>query len=125
RAALDAVDALARGLGVDENELRGYEPLAGAHAYTCYMAWLGLYGSAADVAAAYLVNFPAWGENCGRLSAALQSEYGLKTEHVAFFELFAAPAPGFEPAATAVIEGDLKNGADAGGVRCGRRVLQG
>ena len=124
RAAFEALGPLAAGLGLDRDALERYEPLAGAHAYTCYMAWLGLYGSAADVAAAYLVNFPAWGENCGRLSTALQARYDLKAEHIAFFDLFAAPAPGFEEAATAVIEADLAAGADPAGVRRAVRLLQ-
>lgn len=124
RAAFEALDPLARGLEVDPSSLAAYEPLPGAHAYTCYMAWLGLYGSAADVAAAYLVNFPAWGENCGRLSASLKSQYGLRPEHVVFFDLFAAPGPGFEAAATAVIKADLAAGADPTAVRRAVRLLQ-
>ncbi len=35
------------------------------------VAWLALYGSEAEVAAGFLVNFPAWGANCGRMSRAL------------------------------------------------------
>jgi thiaminase len=124
RAAFEALDPLATGLGLDPGDLARHEPLAGAHAYTCYMAWLALYGSAADVATAYLVNFPAWGENCGRLSASLKSNYGLKPEQVAFFDLFASPAPGFEAAATAVIQADLAAGADPIAVRRAVRLLQ-
>ena len=76
RAAWEGLKALAGALGMSEADLTAYEPLAGAHAYTCYMAWLALYGSAAEVAAAYLVNFPAWGKNCGRLSQILKERYG-------------------------------------------------
>jgi len=50
--------------GLSGPHLQAYESVPGAHAYTEYMAWLALYGSAAEVAAAYLVNFRAWGENC-------------------------------------------------------------
>jgi thiaminase len=124
RAAFEALNPLAAGLGLEPGALREYEPLAGAHVYTCYMAWLGLYGSAADVAAAYLVNFPAWGENCGRLSAGLQREYGLDAQHVVFFDLFAAPAPEFEAAAASVIETDLVAGASPVGIRRAVRLLQ-
>jgi hypothetical protein len=124
RAALAALEPLAEGLGLLPRNLEDYEPLAGAHAYTCYMAWLGLYGSAADVAAAFLVNFPAWGANCGRLSTALRSRYGLQAAHVAFFDLFAAPAPGFEAAASAVIEADLTEGADPRRIGRAARLLQ-
>jgi hypothetical protein len=65
------------------------------------MAWLGMFGSAAEVAAAYLVNFPAWGQNCGRLSAILKQRYGLTEADVRFFDGFAAPAPEFERGALA------------------------
>src|SRR4051794_10021728 len=83
RAAWDALGAFARALNMTESDLQSYEPLAGAHAYTCYMAWLALYGSAAEVATAYLVNFPAWGKNCGRLSTILKERYGLTEPDVA------------------------------------------
>ena len=59
RAAWDALVTFAHALGLSEAQLREHEPLPGAHAYTCYMAWLALYASNAEIAAAYLVNFPA------------------------------------------------------------------
>jgi len=124
RAAFAGLAPLAGGLGGSADDLVRHEPLAGAHAYTCYMAWLGAYGSPGAVAAAYLVNFPAWGENCGRLSTALRAKYHLQPEHVAFFDQFAAPAPGFEEAATAVIEADLAAGSEPAGVRRAVRLLQ-
>jgi thiaminase len=61
RAAWDALLTFAHALGLSETQLQEHEPLPGAHAYTCYMAWLALYGSDAEVAAAYLVNFPGLG----------------------------------------------------------------
>ena len=48
------------------------------------MAWLALYASEAEIAAAYLVNFPAWGQNCGRLSRILKERFGLGEKEVAF-----------------------------------------
>src|SRR4029434_6681695 len=45
KAAWDALLAFGSGLGLTEADLDAYEPLAGAHAYTCYMAWLALYAS--------------------------------------------------------------------------------
>ena len=77
RAAWDTLITFADALGLSEAQLCEHEPLAGAHAYTCYMAWLALYGSEAEIAAAYLVNFPAWGQNCGRLSGILKERFGL------------------------------------------------
>jgi thiaminase len=125
KAALVALQAMARALGMSETDLDTYEPLPGAHAYTCYMAWLGFYGSAAEVAAAYLVNFPAWGENCGRLSRILKERYGLAAADVAFFDHFAAPAPEFESAALAVIQVGLDHGVDPRLIHRAARLLQG
>jgi pyrroloquinoline quinone (PQQ) biosynthesis protein C len=124
RTAWEALQMFALAIGVDEVELRSYEPLAGAHAYTCYMAWLALYGSDAEVAAAYLVNFPAWGASCGRMSRSLQEHYGLAESEVGFFDLFAAPAPEFEQGALSVIERRLERGDDPRGIRRAARLLQ-
>jgi thiaminase len=57
RAAWDTLLTFADALGLSEAQLCEHEPLAGAHAYTCYMAWLALYGSEAEIAAAYLGQF--------------------------------------------------------------------
>jgi pyrroloquinoline quinone (PQQ) biosynthesis protein C len=124
RAAWDGLTALAGALGMTSGDLEAYEPLPGAHAYTCYMAWLGLFGSAAEVAAAYLVNFPAWGQNCGRLSQILKDRYGLSPADVAFFDGFAAPAPEFPPAALAVIQRGLDAGVEPRLIRQSARLLQ-
>jgi len=103
RAAWDALLTFAHALGLSETQLREHEPLPGAHAYTCYMAWLALYASDAEIAAAYLVNFPAWGQNCGRLSRILTERFGLSEKEVAFFELFASPPATFEANALSII----------------------
>jgi pyrroloquinoline quinone (PQQ) biosynthesis protein C len=124
RAAWDGLGMLARALGLGEADLEAYEPLPGAHAYTCYMAWLGMFGSAAEVAAAYLVNFPAWGQNCGRLSAILKQRYGLTEADVRFFDGFAAPAPEFERGALAVIQRGLDGGVEPRLIRRSARLLQ-
>jgi thiaminase len=125
RAAWEGLRVFARALGLDEADLQTYEPLPGAHAYTCYMAWLALYGSAAEVAAAYLVNFPAWGRNCGRLSQILKDRYGLAEADVVFFDGFAAPAPEFERSAREVIRRGLEAGIDERAIRRAARLLQG
>ena len=124
RAAWDALLTLAHGLGVSEAQLLDYEPLPGAHAYTCYMVWLALYGCDAEVAAAYLVNFPAWGQNCGRLSRILQERFGLGEKEVAFFDLFASPPATFEASALSVIQQGLDRGTEPRGIRRAARLLQ-
>lgn len=124
RAAWDALLTFAHALGLSEAQLRKHEPLPGAHAYTCYMAWLALYGSDAEIAAAYLVNFPAWGQNCGRLSRIFKERYGLSEAEVAFFDLFATPSPTFEANALAVIQSALDRGDDPRLIARAARLLQ-
>jgi thiaminase len=124
-AALEALGAFTRALGLDAAWLDAYEPMVGTQAYPAYMAWLALYGSDAEVAAGYLVNFAAWGENCGRMSTALQSRYGLRPADTAFFDLFASPPPEFEPTALAVVEEGLGRGVPPVLVKRAARLLQG
>jgi thiaminase len=124
RAAWDALLIFADALGLSEAHLREHEPLAGAHAYTCYMAWLALYASDAEVAAAYLVNFPAWGENCSRLSRILKERFGLGEKDVAFFDLFANPPATFEANALNVIQQGLDRGTEPRLIQRAARLLQ-
>lgn len=124
QAALAALKKLAATLGMSESALQDYEPMAGAHAYTAYMAWLAHYGEDAQVAAAFAVNFPAWGANCGKLSAALQDQYGLRAEDVAFFSNFAKPIPGFQDAAAAIVDAGLARGVSERDIKRAVRLLQ-
>ena len=80
---------------------REYEPLAGCQAYSAYVAWLALNGSAADVALAFLANLETWGRSCARMRDALRPAYG--DDAVAFFEFFAQPPAGFEERALALV----------------------
>lgn len=123
--ALEALQAFASGLGLDRRALDAYEPIPAAQAYPAYMAWLALYGSDAEVAAGYLVNFAAWGANCARMGAALRARYALTPEATAFFEFFAAVPPDFEPGAIAVVEGGLARGAEPRLIKRAARLLQG
>jgi hypothetical protein len=124
RAAWDALLALADALGLSEAQLSEHEPLAGAHAYTCYMAWLALYASDAEIAAAYLINFPAWGLNCGRLSRILKERFGLGEKEVAFFDLFASLPATFEAGALSVIQQGLDRGIEPNLIQRAARLLQ-
>jgi thiaminase len=124
KAAWDALLTFAHALGLSEPQLREHEPLPGAHAYTCYMAWLALSASDAEVAAAYLVNFPAWGENCGRLSRILRERFGLGEKEVAFFDLFASPPATFEDNARSVIQQGLDRGTEPRLIQRAARLLQ-
>jgi len=96
----------------------------GAQAYKACIAWLSLYGSNAEVAAAFLVNFPAWDVNCGRMSQALKENYGFKDEEVAFFDLFSSPAADSEQRAVTVIGKGLSRGVDTLAIKAKARLLQ-
>lgn len=123
-AARGALLAFARALELSEADLQAHEPLPGCQAYPAYVSSLALYGSDADFAAAFLVNLPAWGANCGRMSAALKAQYGFSSEGVAFFDQFAAPAPEFEADSLRVIEGGLERGIDPQSIRRAARLIQ-
>lgn len=125
RAALEALGALGSAVGLERADFDADDLLPGAHAYTAYMAWLGAYGSEAEVAAAYLINFPAWGANCARLSRALRERYGFEPEAVAFFDRFANPSDVFESQALAVIQTGIDRGVSLRRVRRSARLLQG
>lgn len=123
-AARDALLVFARALELSEADLQAYEPLPGCQAYPAYVTSLALYGSDADFAAAFLVNLPAWGANCGRMSAALKARYGFSPEGVAFFDLFAAPAPEYEADSLRVIQSGLDRGVDPQSIRRAARLIQ-
>lgn len=123
-AAIDALLVFAQALGMREDDLRAYDPLPGCQAYPAYVTWLAAYGSDADFAAAFLVNLPAWGRNCGRMSAALKDKYGLSAEAAAFFDLFASPPPEFEENSLRVIQAGLNRGVDPRGVARSARLIQ-
>jgi pyrroloquinoline quinone (PQQ) biosynthesis protein C len=124
-AALAALRAFGAAVGMDEGQLLAHEPAPGAHAYTTFMAWLALYGSEAEVAASFLVNFSAWGASCGRMGQALRDRYGLTREATAFFDLFAAPPAEFEDQAMTAVVGGLAGGDDPRLVKRAARLLQG
>ena len=114
----------AAALGLTEADLQAYEPRPKGQTYPHFAAWLGFYGADADIAAAYLVNFPVFGENTGRMGAALRSQYGFTAKQTAFFDYFSSLPPGFEPAALAIIEAGLDGGADPRAIKRAARLLQ-
>jgi thiaminase len=83
------------GLGGD------YEPQPGCQAYSAYVAWLALNGSAGDVALAFVANLETWGHSCARMRDALIPTYG--GDAVAFFDFFADPPADFEQRALALV----------------------
>lgn len=86
-AALDALHALTRVLGLNAGDVDIFEPLPAAHAYCTFVAWLALYGSDAELAGAILINLPAGGANCGRMRKAPHEKYGIAPSALGFFDL--------------------------------------
>jgi len=124
-AALEALEPLAVAVGMSLDDRAAYEPAPGAQAYSAYLAWLCLYGSDAEVAAALSVNFAAWGANCGRMAQALRQRYGLPETALRFFTQFAAAPSEVSPSALALIEAGLQRGVEARCIARAARMLQG
>jgi hypothetical protein len=122
--ALKALGRFESALGMTKEELMGYGPLPEAQAYKAYMAWLSLYGSGAEVAGAFLANFPAWGANCGRMRDALMEGYGFKGDEVFFFELFSTPVADFTDKARLVIQDGISHGVETRAIKEAARMLQ-
>jgi pyrroloquinoline quinone (PQQ) biosynthesis protein C len=121
--AFETLTHFAQAMGISREILRGSEPIPAAFAYSAFLAWLGMYGSDAEMAGALSLNFTAWGINCGRMSAALKGSYGLKPDAVAFFDLFANLAP-VDDSAVAVIQGGLDRGVPAAAIARAARMIQ-
>ncbi len=124
RAAAEALGALARGLAMALETMAAEEPLAGAFAYSAFVAWLACYASEAEFAGAFLINLPAWGANCAAMSRLLKANYGLAAPDVAFFDLFATPSEAFERGALAVISEGLDRGVKPRQIQRAARLLQ-
>jgi thiaminase len=122
--ALDKLRGLAEWLGMTDAELHAHEPHPGAQVYPAFVAWLALNGSRADVVLAFLANLASWGENCGKVAAALRGTYGAGEDAVAFFDFFANPPADFEPRALAVLDEGLAAGDSPVLARRASRLLQ-
>ncbi len=125
RAALAALEPFGRALGLTPEQLDAVKPHPGAFAYSAYVYWLAGNGTSAEFVGAFLVNLNTWGANCGRVGRALQANYGLVKEDVAFFDLFASAPPGFEERGLAVVEEGLEKGMERWLVSRAARMLQG
>lgn len=79
-------------IGMDEAALEHFEVDADAFAYACFVAWLAENGTPGEIICALTVNFPVWGANCGRMSAALREHHGFTAEDTAFLDIFAETA---------------------------------
>jgi hypothetical protein len=122
--ALPLVLAFAANVGLDEPDLKAYEPRPRSQSYPSRVAWIASNADRASAAASFLVNFAVFGENMGRIRDALTSVYGFAPEQIEFFTFFAEPIPGFEDDAIEVIAAGLVEGACPVDVRRSARLLQ-
>ncbi len=123
-AGLGGLLAMAGKVGMDEAELAAYEVAPEGFAYATFMAWQSTYASAAEFTCGILVNFEAWGFNCGRMSEALRGRHGFAAADVAFLDAFAT-MPSFEEPALAIMQNDLDRGVSPRDVRRAARLFQG
>ncbi len=123
--ALKTIIIFGKALGMTEEEMSLFEPQPEGFGYPAFVAWLGSYGSAAELAAAFLVNYQAWGTNCGRMSKALNLKLNFKTEELKFFDLFANTPPEFQTQATVVVSDGLASGVQPYLIERAARLLQG
>jgi len=124
KEAMKCLIYFAASLHLSDWDMEMHEPAAGTQAYKAFMAWLAVFGSSAEAAAALIVNFPAWGANCARLSRGLKTHYGLKDADVAFFDLFSSPSSDFERLALAVMDEGLRRGVEPRSIRRSARLVQ-
>ncbi|NET55507.1 MAG: hypothetical protein F6K47_04740 [Symploca sp. SIO2E6] len=122
--ALELLLDFAASVGLDEQDLAAYEPRPKGQTYPSGVAWIAANANRAVAGASFLVNFPVFGENMGRLRDALVNVYGFSPEEVAFFSFFAEPIPGFEENAIEVIAAGLRRGACSIEVQRSARLLQ-
>src|SRR3712207_9067103 len=84
-------------------DLQRYAVTPEGFTYPTFMAWQAVYGEAAAIVCGLLVNFAAWGHNCGEMSQALRTKYGFSAAETIFLDNF-ANLPSFEAEALAIIQ---------------------
>jgi thiaminase len=122
--AVNGLFHLAEELGLSDDDLRTYDISPRAFGYAAFVAWSAQYASAGEVATAILVNFDAWGHNCGRLRDALEVHYGYTEEDTVYLATFADLEP-FEEQTIEILQTDLDHGLDPQKVRRAARLYQG
>lgn len=121
--ALKLLTDFAAAIGMEERELRAYEPQPLAQAYPAFLTQSALFGSASDIALALLANVQESGETYTRVADALVSQYGIDERGVGHFRFFADTPQSLLDQAMATLESGLAGGDDpAAAVRCARIV---
>ena len=112
-------------VGMNVQDLEACEPRAGSLAYAAYLASMAMHGNQADVAGAFLINFPVFGTNAARMGRALQRPpYDLDTTDLGFFRFFGDGSEAFRESALATLAEGIEDGADSSQVRRSARLLQ-
>ena len=124
RIAFDLICRFGAAVGLDEQALTERDPRPGGQAFPNCVVAMAAFGTEAEAAAAFLLNFGVFGENTARMAVALQDVYGLTPEEVEFFSFFGTPIPGFEEAALEVIAAGLEKGAEPRDIKRAARMLQ-
>ena len=125
-AAAPLLNRLSIGVGLDldahglDDDGVPFLPSPVAQAYGAYWALLSRDGKRAAAAAAAAVNFPAWGRACGRVHDAILkngrfaadfAKNGVEPEDaLKFLAFFAAPLPGLDDMAAAVVAAEFEKG---------------
>lgn len=121
--ALKLLMDFAAAIGMEEQELRAYEPQPLAQAYPAFLTQSALFGSASDIALALLANVRESGETYTRVADALVSRYGIDEPGLGHFRFFADTPQSLLDQALATLEGGLADGDDpVAAVRCARIV---
>ncbi|WPB75198.1 hypothetical protein KYC5002_40155 [Archangium violaceum] len=110
-AALGGLRTLAGRLGMTREDLERYEVTPEGFAYATNMAWMAANVSVAEFAVGILVNFPAWGLTCGRMSRALRGRYGFTEQETVFLDDF-ANLPPLEGTILPIIQEGLDQGVE-------------
>jgi hypothetical protein len=110
-AALEGLRVLAGRLGMTQEDLERYEVTPEGFAYATNMAWMAANVSVAEFAVGILVNFPAWGLTCGRMSRALRARYGFTEKETVFLDGF-ANLPPLDGAVLPLIQEGLEQGVE-------------
>jgi len=80
-------------LGLSDEQLEAHVPHHKCQAYPSYFSSILLHHSPVVAAAAFVVNFPAWGQMCGILRDSLLVHYDYQMEDLGFLDFFATPIP--------------------------------
>lgn len=110
--ALGLLLDFASAMGLAEEDLRAYEPMAAAQAYPAYLAQTAAFGQRSAFPLAMLVNVEESSGYYTRVADALVDRYGFSEEAVAHFRYFAETPEEMLKLAAATVEDGLSEGDD-------------